>query len=48
MVYACELCGFLFIRHEYPDHCPNCNREAVRPATEKEAKALEQRIKVER
>ncbi len=34
--YICDACGFQFTRFEMPEQCPDCGKERIREATEKE------------
>ena len=34
--YICDKCKFQFMRADEPEHCPDCGKEAVRQADEKE------------
>ena len=44
MVFVCNRCNFAFTRHIEPKLCPNCEREAVRQATEAESLKFMERI----
>lgn len=41
MVYICDKCLFLFSRTSEPERCPDCGKEAIRPASEEEATEFE-------
>lgn len=43
MVYACDLCHFLFSRSVEPEQCPDCGKHTVRPAIQEEESEFEQR-----
>lgn len=45
MIYACDLCHFLFERRSEPEQCPDCGKYAVRPATEEERQEYLRRIR---
>jgi len=36
MIYTCEKCRFTFRRSKEAEFCPDCGKQAVREATEKE------------
>ena len=36
MIYTCEKCRFTFRRSKEVEACPDCGKQAVREATEKE------------
>lgn len=44
MVYACDLCHFLFERKSEPEQCPDCGKYAIRPATEEERREFLRRM----
>ena len=44
MVYVCENCHFLFSRHSMPDRCPDCGKEAIRPAEPAEVQEFEKQL----
>lgn len=45
MIYACDRCHFLFSRVSVPDRCPDCGKEAIRPASLEECAEFEARKK---
>lgn len=45
MIYACDLCHFLFERKSEPEQCPDCGKYAIRPATEEERQEFTQRMR---
>ena len=45
VVYACDLCHFLFERLGEPEQCPDCGKYAIRPATEEERQEFLQRMR---
>lgn len=44
MIYACDLCHFLFERKAEPEQCPDCGKYAIRPATEEERREFLRRM----
>ncbi|MEG0369162.1 MAG: hypothetical protein RSB57_04095 [Hungatella sp.] len=40
MIYICERCGFIFYRVGAITHCPFCEQERIRFATEQEEQEL--------
>lgn len=36
MIYACDMCKFLFKRVSEPEQCPDCGKYNIRPATNEE------------
>ena len=44
MIYACDNCGFLFSRTSEPEQCPDCGKNAVRPANEVEQEEFTARL----
>lgn len=44
MIYACDNCGFLFSRSSEPEQCPDCGKNAVRPANKVEQKEFAARL----
>ena len=45
VIYACDLCHFLFERKTEPEQCPDCGKYAIRPATEKERQEFLRRLR---
>lgn len=45
MIYACDLCHFIFERKSDPEQCPDCGKAAIRPADEEEQKEFAQRMR---
>lgn len=44
VIYACDLCHFLFERQSEPEQCPDCGKPAIRPANDEERLEFAQRM----